>query len=94
LVVNGGVVHGHAFESLTFVDQWWRVHGRGFESFTFLVNGGVVVHGRGFESLILGVNGGVITIRKISKANQTPCKPFEATRLPSIAEYNHLENVT
>jgi hypothetical protein len=65
------------------------VHGRGFESLTFLVNGGVVVHGRGFESLILGVNGGewvrildclvvncgVITIRKFSKANQTPRKP-------------------
>jgi hypothetical protein len=30
-----------------------------------------VVHGHGLESLNFAVNGGVITIRKISKANQT-----------------------
>jgi hypothetical protein len=46
--VNGGVVHGLGFESLSFWSQWWcsawswvRILG---------VNGGVV-HGLGFESL-------------------------------------------
>jgi hypothetical protein len=89
LGVNGGVVHGRGFESLTFVDNGGAVHGRGFESFTFWgqrwcssawswvrifilgVNGGGV-HGRILDFFV--VNCGVIAIRKISKANQTPCK--------------------
>jgi hypothetical protein len=61
LRVNGGVVHGRGFESLTFGGQWWRVHGHdGFElPFGGPVDRGVV-HGRGYESLNFGVNGGVL----------------------------------
>jgi hypothetical protein len=62
-------------ESLTFwVNGGVVVHGRGFESLILGVNSGeCMVEGTSLG--FLEVNCGVITIRKISKANQTPRKP-------------------
>jgi predicted membrane protein len=51
-VINGGVVHGRGFESLTLWGQWSCSACRGFEYLIFGVNSGVV-HGPGFEYLTL-----------------------------------------